>query len=54
MTYDHTDKTKVLYYEDANMTNSKYQKMTVDVQFNIDECYNLAKESGYDYTIYNV
>lgn len=54
MTYDHTDKTKVLYYEDANMTNSKYQKMTVDVQFNIDECYKLAKESGYDYTIYNV
>lgn len=54
MTHHYADKTKILYYEDVDMHNSKYKKMTVDLQFDIDKCYSLAKEMGHDYSSHDV
>ena len=50
---DYTDKVKTVYYEDVDFSTSMFKKLTIETpDFNMKECYEAAKEAGYDYTSY--
>tara|TARA_B100001094_G_C18026417_1_gene717840 strand:+ start:148 stop:936 length:789 start_codon:yes stop_codon:yes gene_type:complete len=50
---DYNHKVNTIYYEDVDFSNSLYKKLTIETpDFNTQECYEAAKEAGYDYTSY--
>jgi len=50
---DYNYKVNNVYYEDVDFSDSLYKKLTIEIpDFDTQECYEAAKEAGYDYTSY--
>jgi hypothetical protein len=48
LTSDYVHKTNTVYYEEADMHNSAYRKMTIELAFDVEKCYTIAKDAGYE------
>jgi hypothetical protein len=48
LTSDYVHKTNTVYYEEVDMHNSAYRKMMIELAFDVEKCYTIAKDAGYE------